>query len=107
MDQTVAYTDSEERQIMSILHNLPPERKSQILTFARFIAFETFQTTDLDFLKDIEDTETEANVLWDELLASEAGQNVLDKLADEALAEIRAGNAKSIVFTRDGEISSE
>lgn len=106
MAQVVA-TGSEERQIMSILHNLPPERRSQILTFARFVAFETFQTTDLDFLEESRDTEIEANAFWDELLASEAGQNVLDKLADEALAEIRAGNAKSMVFTEDGKISAE
>ena len=56
------------------------------------------QPVDLDFLEEVADfgdIYTESDVRWDELLASEEGQLVLDKLADEALAEIRAGNAKS------------
>lgn len=94
-DQSTTPTSNDERKIMAIVHRLPPERKSQILAFARFLAFETFQTTDLDFLEeaDFEDSYTEADARWDELLASEEGQRVLDKLADEAVSEIRAGNA--------------
>ena len=40
---------------------------------------------------------TDADARWDELLASDEGQLALDKLADEALAEIRAGNAKPMI----------
>lgn len=92
---------------MAILHRLPPERKSQMLAFARFLAFESFQTSDLDFLEEADFGEdyTEADARWDELLASEEGQQALDMLADEALAEIRAGNATSMVFTEEGEIA--
>lgn len=46
------------------------------------------------------DALTEADARWDELLASAEGQLALDKLADEALADIRAGNAKPIIFGR-------
>ncbi len=108
-DQTTLPTVDDERKIMAIVHKLPPERKSQILAFARFLAFETFQTTDLDFLgeADFGDDYTEADARWDELLASEEGQRALDKLADETLAEIRAGKAKPMVFTEDGEISPQ
>ena len=54
------------------------------------------QPMDLDFLEeeaDFGDAYTESDLRWDELLASEEGQLALDKLADEALAEIRAGTA--------------
>ncbi len=96
-------------RIAAIVHRLPPERKSQVLAFARFVAFETFKTTDLDFLEEEgpEDPYTENDARWDELLASEEGQRVLEKLADDALAEIRAGHAKSMTFTKDGEITSQ
>jgi len=80
------------------------ERGQQLLSFARFLAFETFQTTELDFLDD-ESKETDDDMHWDALLASEQGQNALDRLADEALAAIRAGESRSIVFAADGEIS--
>jgi hypothetical protein len=98
---------SDEQEIMIIVHRLPPERKSQILAFARFLAFETFQTTDLATLEEIdfEDTYTEADARWDQLLASEEGQLALDRLADAALASIRAGEASAIGFTKDGEIA--
>ncbi|MCB0117201.1 MAG: hypothetical protein R2873_25480 [Caldilineaceae bacterium] len=98
---------SDEQEIMTIVHRLPPERKSQILAFARFLAFETFQTTDLAALEEIdfEDTYTEADARWDQLLASDEGQFTLDRLADAALASIRAGEASAIGFTEDGEIA--
>ena len=98
-----------ERQIMTIVQSLPPEGKSQVLAFARFLASEAFWTTDFDLSDSVgsDDVYTEADARWDELLASEEGQVALDKLADEALAEIRAGNAKPIIFTEDGEISAQ
>lgn len=98
---------SDEQEIMKIVHRLPPERKAQILAFARFLAFETFQTPDLATLEEIdfEDTYAEAAARWDQLLASEDGQLALDRLADAALASIRAGEASAIGFTEDGEIA--
>ena len=96
----------DEQKIIAIMRHLPPERKAQMLAFARFLAFETFQTVDPDFLEDeLEDTYTEADAKWDEMLASEEGQRVLEKLADEALAEIRAGKATEVTFTEEGEIA--
>ena len=97
---SMAFGDN-ERQLITIVRSLPPEGKSQVLAFARFVASETLWTTDLDSLEEagIEDVYTEADACWDELLASEEGQLALDKLADEALAEIRAGHAKPMIFT--------
>jgi hypothetical protein len=106
--QTSAQLSSHEQKITAIVRKLPAERRMQLLAFARFLAFETFQTTDLDSLEDesdIEETYTEADERWDALLASEEGQLALDKLADQALADIRDGKASSMVFTADGEIA--
>lgn len=94
-----------ERAILAILRHLPPEGGRQLLTYARFLAFENFQTTELDFLEDELD-ETENDARWDALLASDDGQNALDHLADEALASIRAGESSAILFTADGEIAA-
>ncbi|RLT44403.1 MAG: hypothetical protein DWI57_03295 [Chloroflexi bacterium] len=101
--QTEVYPPGFERTILTILRHLPPERGQQLLTFARFLAFETFQTTELDFLDD-ETEETDNDARWDALLASDVGQNALDRLADEALAAIRAGESRPIAFGADGEI---
>lgn len=97
-----------ERKIAAIVRRLPPERSAQVLAFARFMAYETFKPNDLQFLEDeeiFEETGTENDERWEVLLASEAGQTALDKLADEALTDIRAGKARSMVFTLDGEIA--
>jgi hypothetical protein len=54
---------------------------------------------------EFEDAHTEADTQWDAIFESEEGQLVLEKLADEALAEICAGNARPMVFTATGEIA--
>ncbi len=107
-----------EHNLISIVHSLPPERKAQLFAFARFLAAETAQTTDLDFFvedadvedadvedADVEDIYSASDARWDDLLASENGQRALDKLADEALADIRAGKARPMVFAKNGELA--
>jgi hypothetical protein len=99
-----------ERQLTAILHHLPPERQTQLLAFARFLAFETFQTTDLDFLEaelDLDEPLTAEDARWDALLASSEGQLGLEKLAAEALAEIRAGKGTAVVITPQGELAPQ
>lgn len=44
------------------------------------------------------------NVRWDALLATEESQALLEQLADEALAEYRAGKTKPMAFTDDGRL---
>jgi hypothetical protein len=102
-DQSSSY----EHMLLAIVRKLPPERRSELLTFARFLIVETYKTTDLDFLEDEAgvDVTNAADAHWDALLASEEGQKALEKLADEALADIRAGKASSISFTDEGEIA--
>jgi hypothetical protein len=91
-----------EHKIVEIVRKLPPERSSQVLAFARFVAYETFQPNMLDFLEEDELMEIESaqhDAKWEALFASEAGQNTLDRLADEALSAIRAGQTRPIAFT--------
>ena len=80
-------TANYEKKLVAIVRRLPAERGKQLLDFARFLAFETFNTTDLDFLDNLVETETDAK--WDTLLASDEGQTALDQLADEAVATIK------------------
>jgi len=49
--------------------------------------------------------EGEADARWDALLETEESQRLLEKMADEALAEIQAGLARPMIFTEDGEIA--
>ncbi len=44
------------------------------------------------------------NARWDALLATEESQALLEQLADEALAEYRAGKTKPMAFTDDGRL---
>jgi len=97
-----------ERKLVALMRRLPPERGQQILDFARFIAYETFKPKDNQVLEDVTllaEEYTENDRRWEALFASEESQNALDKLADEALADIRAGKARAMIFTPTGEIS--
>ncbi len=107
-EQVAVPTTIGEHNLITIVHSLPPERKAQLFAFARFLAAETAQTTDLDFFEedaDPDDSYTESDARWDELLSSEGGQLALNKLADEALAAIRAGKARPMAFTANGELA--
>jgi hypothetical protein len=44
------------------------------------------------------------NARWDALLATDESQVLLEQLADEALAEYRAGKTKPMAFTDDGRL---
>ena len=97
-------TATYEKKLVAIVRRLPAERGKQLLDFARFLAFETFNTTNLDFLDDLVETEADAN--WDTLFASEEGQKALDRLADEALIAITAGKSTPIIVT-DNDLTPE
>jgi hypothetical protein len=45
-----------------------------------------------------------ADAEWKALLATEESQQLLEKMADEAWAQIQDGQAKPMVLTEDGEI---
>ncbi len=102
-----------EQKILAIIRKLPPEQNLQLFDFARFLASDTFKAGRFA-LEDNEDaqaldqtnTVTKNDTHWDALFASDESQFFLDKMADEAMAEIRAGKARPIIFTNDGELAA-
>ena len=47
------------------------------------------------------------NARWDTLLATDESQSLLEKLANEALAEHEAGKTKPMIFNDEGQIAPE
>ncbi|MBM3134866.1 MAG: DUF2281 domain-containing protein [Chloroflexi bacterium] len=87
-----------EQKLIRIVRRLPPERVTQVIDFAQF----------LESKLDEEESEEEIaadNARWDALLATDEAQRLLEKMADEALADMRAGRARPMIFTEDGEIA--
>ena len=93
METPIPVTTREEK-LIRIVRRLPSERIAQIIDFAEFLEFQTGE---------FETTENDAH--WDELLASDKSQLLLERMADEALAEIEAGHATPMIFTPEGEIA--
>jgi hypothetical protein len=92
-------SEEHEKALLQIIRRLPPERVSEVLDFAQFLAFQAAKAGK-------EDTAyTEDDARWDTLLATDESQRLLEKLADEALAEIEAGQASPMLFTEEGEIA--
>ncbi len=44
------------------------------------------------------------NARWDALLSTDESQALLERLADEALAELRSGKTRPMAFTDDGRL---
>jgi len=70
------------------VRTLPPGRAAQLLDFARFLKAQAL-VEQLVVAENLAEVETD-NERWDVLLATDDAQNLLDKLADDALAEHRA-----------------
>lgn len=86
-----------EQELIEIVRRLPPERVAQVIDFAQFLESRMRQAHDAEPAGE--------NARWDALLATDESQRLLEKLADEALADIQAGRASPIVLTEDGEIA--
>jgi len=92
-----------EQALVNIVRTLPPERVAQLIDFARFLEAQTLveELTAAESMAEIE-----ADIAkWDALLASEEAQELLDKLADEALKEHKAGQTRPMRFTCEGRIA--
>ena len=97
MSETVQ-AEKVERALIRIVRRLPPERASEVLDFAQFLESQAAKASEGD------QEYTEDDARWDALLATEESQRMLEKLADEALAEIEVGQARPMAFSDDGEI---
>lgn len=91
-----------ERILINIVRVLPPNRAEQLVDFARFLEAQIL-TEELIQEEDIAEIETD-NERWDALLATDEAQVLLEKLADEALEEHRAGKTKPKAFNDEGRI---
>jgi hypothetical protein len=89
MNMHTAVSQDYERILINIVRVLPPNRAEQLVDFARFLEAEIL-TEELIRKEDITKIEAD-NARWDALLATDEAQALLENLADEALAEHRAG----------------
>ncbi len=96
--QTLPY----EQTLIGIVRTLPPSRAAQLLDFARFLKAQAL-TEQLVVAESLAEVEAD-NAQWDALLATDDAQNLLDKLADDALAEYRTGKTRPMTFTSQGRI---
>jgi hypothetical protein len=98
---TVASQDY-ERILINTVRVLPPNRVEQLVDFARFLEAQILTEK---LVQEEGITEIEAdNARWDALLATDEAQVVLEKLADEALAEHRSGKTQPMTFNDAGRI---
>jgi hypothetical protein len=86
-----------EGTLVEIVRTLPLERIAQLVDFARFLEAQTL-VEELAGAESMAEIEAE-NAKWDALLATEEAQDMLDKLADEALKEHQAGQSRPMRFT--------
>lgn len=101
---TNAAVSQEYEQILShIIRVLPPNRAEQLVDFARFLEAQvlTEKLTQEETAAALEDD----NARWDALLATDEAQSLLEKLANEALAEHRAGKTKPMMINNAGKIA--
>jgi hypothetical protein len=102
MDRDTAVHRDYERTLIEITRVLPPNRVEQLVDFARFLEAQLLSEA---LLQDEDAAEVEAdNARWDALLASEKSQAMLEKMANEALTEHRAGKTRPIAFNDEGKI---
>lgn len=100
---SVKIPDTEyEQTLLDIVQMLPQERAVQLLEFARFLEAQTLAQ---DLQSDPFGVEPpEESERWERLLASPESQQMLDMLAEEALQEYRAGEAKPMEFDDEGRL---
>jgi hypothetical protein len=102
--QTVSKPAANEQKLVEIIRRLPPERVSEVVDFAQSLEFQSARKGVQE--EEVSEEEISAeNARWDALLATNESQRLLEKMADEALAEMQAGRARPMVFTEDGEIA--
>ncbi len=92
-----------DHQLMPIARSLSPSRAAQLIDFARFLEAQSLAETLEREDASMADIEAD-NARWDALLASNESQALLDRLADEALAELRAGKTRPMSFSDDGRL---
>lgn len=105
MNMDTAIRQDYEQTLLKIARVLPRNRVEQLVDFARFLESQIL-SEELLQEEDIADIEA-GDARWDALLSTDAAQALLEKLADEALAEHHAGQTRPMVFNNEGRIVPE
>jgi hypothetical protein len=96
-------TNQYEQTLLTIVRMLPQRRIEQLVDFAHFLEAQSLVET-LTLQEDPAEIEAD-NAQWDTLLATDEAQMLLDKLADEAFTEHKAGKTRPMAFTHEGRIA--
>ena len=99
--QTIVLHD-QEQTLLHIVRSLPSNRVEQLVDFARFL--ETQVPAENVLPEEYPDEINTDNARWDALLATDEAQDLLEKLASEALAEHREGKTRPMAFAADGRV---
>ena len=94
-----------EQILINTVRTLPPNRAEQLVDFARFLKSQSLTEA---VMQGEDAAEVDAdNARWDRLLATDESQDMLTKLAKEALAEHHAGKTRPMIFNDEGRIAPE
>lgn len=96
-------TRHEVEELLEIVRNLPVSRVEEVLDFARFLEWRSRndQAVSDDELEGASDAENEA---WDTIFANERSQQLLSRLALQAIAEDETGATTALLFDADGNL---
>jgi hypothetical protein len=94
-----------ERILIDTVRTLPQNRAEQLVDFARFLEAQIL-AEELIHSENLEQLEAD-NERWDAIFDTEASEELLEKLAKEALAEYKTEKTKPMTFNEDGQIVPE
>ena len=97
--QTPYQTSIPEQTVIRIMRELPPERVSDLLDYARFLEFRATERYQ-DWMEtegEQDDQARAAEKRWDALFARPEARQLMRQMAQEARAEYRAGRTTEIV----------
>lgn len=102
MNTQATINQNQEQNLIKIMRNLPPSRVDELLDFARFLEAQIL-TEKLTQKEDLAEIDAD-NDQWDTLLTTDESQVLLERLAEEALAEHRLAKTKPMLFSDEGRI---
>lgn len=105
MNMDVAINQDYERILINTIRFLPRNRAEQLVDFARFLEAQSLAEA-LVQEEGVEDIAAE-NARWDALLSTNKAQDLMEKMASEALAEQRDGQTKLLIFNDEDRIAPE
>lgn len=102
MSTQTIINQNQEQTLLKIMRNLTPPKVEELLDFARFLEARILSER-LTQEENISEIEAD-NDQWDTLLATDESQALLERLAQEALAEHRLAKTKPMLFSDEGRI---